>query len=116
MAKGIANKNAEGRMQEKITDRFLSKFQRSDEFPPARRLVIHDSELRGFGVVVQPSGVMSFILRYRRQPDGARRDYKIGRAGKYHGRGRPQRSSQALLLEGLTPARMVRGRSGRRRN
>src|SRR3954462_8612265 len=33
--------------------------------PGAKRFTLWDTELKGFGVVVQPSGVKSYIARYR---------------------------------------------------
>jgi integrase len=68
-------------MNEKLTDRYLAKYQRSDSYPPLKRVVIYDKDLKGFCIVVQPSGVISFKFRYRRQPDGASREYKLGRVG-----------------------------------
>ena len=66
-------------MHQKITDRFIAAYQSGDSYPPDSRTVIHDTELKGFCLVVQPTGVMTFILRYRRPVDSARRDYVIGR-------------------------------------
>ena len=68
-------------MKIKLTDRAIAKYSRSTAYPPSKRLVYYDADIQGFCLVVQPSGVMSYILRYRRQPDGASREYLIGRQG-----------------------------------
>jgi integrase len=68
-------------MTEKITDRFLAKYQRSASYPPIKRQVIYDTTLTGFCMVVQPSGVISFKYRYRQKVGGASREYQLGRAG-----------------------------------
>jgi|ETNmetMinimDraft_23_1059889.scaffolds.fasta_scaffold142625_1 hypothetical protein len=70
-----------GVMREKLTDRYISKIQRSDAYPPQKRVVIYDTTLAGFCLIIQASGVMSFVLRYRRLPDGASREYALGRFG-----------------------------------
>jgi integrase len=68
-------------MKEKLTDRYVSKFQRSPEYPPPKRLVIYDTDIKGFCLVAQPSGSMSLVLRYRRRSDGISCEFKIGLAG-----------------------------------
>ena len=68
-------------MKMKLTDRTVAKYSRSTAHPPSKRLVYYDTDIQGFCLVVQPSGVMSYVLRYRRQPDGASREYLIGRQG-----------------------------------
>ncbi len=68
-------------MKEKITDRSITKFRGSLAYPPEKRLVIYDTDIKGFCAVVRPTGVISFVLRYRRRPDGASREYLIGRVG-----------------------------------
>jgi integrase len=43
----------------------LSKRTVDAAAPEARRFTVWDSELKGFGLVVQPSGIKSYIVRYR---------------------------------------------------
>jgi integrase len=66
--------------REKITNRFIAKYCRDPTFPPAKKIVIYDTELKGFCLVVRPSGSISFVLRYRRK-DGASCEYTIGLVG-----------------------------------
>src|SRR3546814_15742503 len=49
--------------------------------PPARgQAVLWDTEGRGFGARILPSGTKTFILQYR-NPEGIQRRINIGRAG-----------------------------------
>jgi integrase len=48
--------------------------------PAAERLYVWDDSLRGFGVVVQPTGVKSFIFQYR-TPERRIRRVTIGKVG-----------------------------------
>lgn len=62
----------------------LSKRSVDAAAPEAARYVVWDEDLKGFGLRVEPSGVKSFIVRYR--IGGGRRgvlkQFKVGRYGK----------------------------------
>ena len=59
----------------KITKRLI------DALPPGgERLILWDSELKGFGLVALPSGVRSFIVKYRNEA-GRQRRLTLGRFG-----------------------------------
>jgi len=48
------------------------------------RHFLWDSELRGFGISIEPTGTKTYFVRYRPKGhgrDGARRFYKLGRHG-----------------------------------
>src|SRR3546814_8810493 len=52
--------------------------------PAAKRYPVYDAELKGFGVIVLPSGIISYIVEYR--PDGggrnvAKKRMTLGRVG-----------------------------------
>ena len=64
--------------EERVTR--LTKRAVDQATPEPKRYTLWDTELKGFGLVVQPSGVKSYIVRYRigggrsgTQPDGRRR-------------------------------------------
>ncbi|RTL88092.1 MAG: DUF4102 domain-containing protein [Hyphomicrobiales bacterium] len=59
----------------KITKRMIDALQID-----ASRRIYWDSELKGFGLIVLPSGVRSFILQYRNK-DGRQRRLTLGRYG-----------------------------------
>ena len=49
--------------------------------PDRRRKIVWDSELKGFGLVVQPSGTKSYVVRYY-TPSGRDRRLTLGRHGE----------------------------------
>ena len=61
----------------KLTKRFIDAL----EAPPAgTEAFAWDSQLKGFGVRLMPSGVGSYILKYRNQ-EGRQRKLALGRVG-----------------------------------
>ena len=58
----------------------LTKRTIDDAQPGADRTFVWDSELRGFGLVVQPTGTKSFLLQYRNAAGRSRR-MMLGRYG-----------------------------------
>nr|WP_317617056.1 Arm DNA-binding domain-containing protein [Sphingobium sp. SCG-1] len=68
-----------------------------------KQVVLWDSEIRGFGVRVLPSGLKTFIIQYRKA-EGIKRRVNIGRFGVITAEQRAilQRSSSAQLLPGKT--------------
>ena len=48
--------------------------------PEARRYYVWDTEIKGFGLLVLPSGVKSYFFRYR-TPEGVERRATIGKHG-----------------------------------
>ena len=60
----------------KITKRIVDVLPES----PPDEVFIWDTEIRGFGIRVMPSGVASFIVKYR-NAEGRQRKLTIGRAG-----------------------------------
>jgi integrase len=63
----------------KITKRLVDA-QASDS--GGKRLIVWDSEIRGFGLLVLPSGIKSYFYRYRTQ-EGRERRITIGKHGAY---------------------------------
>ena len=61
----------------KITKRIVDALEPSDDGKDA---LLWDSELRGFGVRVMPSGVKSYIIKYR-TIEGRQRKMTVGRVG-----------------------------------
>ena len=59
-------------MRKKLTDRIIENIKPGD-----REIIIWDTEVKGFGVRVQPSGQRSYILKYR-NIHGITRKPKIG--------------------------------------
>ena len=70
---------AERRNEERLTKRTVDAGE-----PAATRYVVWDRDLKGFGIRIEPSGVKTFLVRYR--VGGGRRgtlkQFKIGRYGK----------------------------------
>src|SRR5688572_29164658 len=60
----------------KLTKRVVDALQPS----PAGETFTWDSELKGFGIRMMPSGVVSYILKYR-NAEGRQRNLAIGRVG-----------------------------------
>jgi integrase len=50
--------------------------------PEAERFIIWDLELKGFGLLVLPSGVKSYVYQYR-TPEGRKRRITIGKHGEW---------------------------------
>lgn len=68
-----------------------------------------DSELRGFGVQIEPTGTKTYVVRYRPKGlgrDGPRRFYKIGRHGDLTADEARQRAKTilGLVADGQDPA------------
>jgi integrase len=63
----------------KITKRSVDA---SHPDPQGKRLVVWDTDLTGFGLVVLPSGVKSYVYRYR-TPEGRQRQATIGKHGSW---------------------------------
>lgn len=59
----------------KITKRFVDTLT-----PGTEEIFVWDVELKGFGVRVMPSGIASYILKYR-TPEGRQRKLALGRIG-----------------------------------
>ena len=49
--------------------------------PKADRFIVWDAEIKGFGLIVLPTGVKSYIFNYR-SPEGRDRRLTIGKHGK----------------------------------
>lgn len=83
-----------------------------------------DSELRGFGVQIEPTGTKTYVVRYRPKGlgrDGPRRFYKIGRHGDLTADEARQRAKSilGLVADGQDPAadmKSARSDHVRRRN
>lgn len=60
----------------KLTKRAVDAFSR----PLAKQSILWDSEIRGFGVRVLPSGLKTFIVQYR-NVEGIKRRIRLGRYG-----------------------------------
>lgn len=58
----------------------ITKRTADEAAPASSRVFIWDSELRGFGLVVQPSGIKSFVVQYRNAAGRTRR-MALGRYG-----------------------------------
>lgn len=67
-------------MPKKTKDR-LTKRLLDAASPRSREYSIWDSDVRGFGVRIKPSGTKSFILKYR-NPEGRQRKFTIGQYGQ----------------------------------
>ena len=61
---------------------------------PARRYFLWDTELKGFGLLVLPSGVKSYVYQYGNQ-DGDSRRMTRGKPGPPH----PERARQQGRVE-----------------
>jgi integrase len=59
----------------KLTKRIVEAVQANED-----RLIVWDAEVKGFGLLVLPSGVKSYIFRYR-SPEGRERRLTIGQHG-----------------------------------
>ena len=83
----------------KITKRLIDALS-----PGGERLILLDSELKGFGLVALPSGVRSFIVQYR-NASGRKRRLTLGRFGVMTADGARQAAREALAAvgKGLDP-------------
>lgn len=63
-------------MNGKINNTLLTTLQ-----PTASAIEVNDSDLKGFGLRIQPSGVMSYFVRYRLR--GKQTRYVIGRTSEF---------------------------------
>lgn len=91
-------------MEHKITKRVVDGLK-----PEVVDVFIWDQEVSGFGLRVKPSGVKSYLLRYRK--DGRRYQVTIGQHGSPWNPETARRQAQLLLaqvIEGRNPA-MERG-------
>ena len=84
----------------KITKRLVENLKPSD-----RDVVQWDTELRGFGVRVKPSGVRSYMIQYRNRYGRSRR-YTIGMHGRLTAEEARQEARQLLaeVARGGDPA------------
>jgi hypothetical protein len=73
-----------GRYFDQTTNGRLTKRAVDAATPQSERYVVWDSELKGFGLRVEPSGAKTFLVRYRPRGagrTGAKRFMKVGRYG-----------------------------------
>ncbi len=54
----------------------------TDVDPSGGRVMVFDTEVKGFGLVVLPTGIKSFIYRYK-TPEGRERRLTIGKASEW---------------------------------
>ncbi len=57
----------------KITKRLIDAIE-----PSAERIIVWDSEIKGFGMIALPSGLRSFFVQYRNE-SGRKRRLTLGR-------------------------------------
>jgi hypothetical protein len=70
--------------------------------PSRRRLYLWDTEIKGFGLLVLPSGIKNYIFRYR-TPEGCERRAIIGKHGDWapdHARDKADDMRQAVKAGG----------------
>jgi integrase len=65
-------------MQAKITQLFVQGLS-----PKEKIFRVNDTLLKGFTLIVRPSGKMTWVVDYRK-PDGSRTDYKIGQSNIFN--------------------------------
>ncbi len=75
----------------KLTKRVVDQSQPSD-----KRFEVWDSELRGFGLRVEPSGTKSYLLRYRPKSFGSNAPKRFVNLGR-HGAITPEQARQKAL-------------------
>ncbi len=85
----------------KLTKRFVDALQPS----PSSELFAWDSELKGFGIRMMPTGVGSYILKYRNR-EGRQRKLALGRVGSLTPDGARALARQRLseVANGIDPS------------
>jgi integrase len=76
----------------------LTKSSVDDALKGSERFIIWDADLKGFGLRVEPSGVKTFIIRYRIGGGrrGTRKQFKVGRYGPLTAAEARKRAEEAL--------------------
>lgn len=78
----------------KITKRLIDAIE-----PSAERIIIWDSEIKGFGMIALPSGLRSFFVQYRNE-SGRKRRLTLGRFGVMTAEGARKAARDALATVG----------------
>ena len=78
----------------KITKRLIDAIE-----PSAERIIVWDSEIKGFGMIALPSGLRSFFVQYRNE-SGRKRRLTLGRFGVMTAEGARKAARDALATVG----------------